>query len=548
MKTQLQTECIQAMSKADFYPHGASTIEQRETHISRVFLTGQYAYKIKKPVYLEFLDFTTLKKRKHFCRQEVSLNKRLTKDVYLDVVPITLQKGRYYLAGPGETVEYAVKMRQLPEKFSMRQLLRGGKITRDSIDELARVLANFYRHLPIDDNIKKFGNWSTIWTNAEENFSQTEQFAGNLLDEHMFQIIQASTRSFLIRHKALFDRRVERKKIRDCHGDLRTGHIYFYNGIQIIDCIEFNDRFRYADITSDLAFLAMDLDFEGYPQVARHLINSFIDYTKDEEMFVLLDFYKCYRAYVRAKVGCLGLQQEDMATSRRNKLLRETRRYLNLAYRYAVQFTRPTIWVVCGLPASGKTTMAKMIAKLVGLGIIGSDIVRKKLFGVPLYESQDLPFEGGIYSKASTALVYGQLLMMAQEEIEKGCSIILDATFSTHHQRDEALRLARDADANIIFVECTASKETLKKRLSLRDEFASVSDARLPHFKHLRARFEPINELPDEMHICIDTEKPLQEGMQQILAHDYALLSKQTDRAIRHWGFNSPDVGFSLGR
>jgi aminoglycoside phosphotransferase family enzyme/predicted kinase len=542
MNNQHQIQIFQAMARPEFYPHDVSTVEQRDTHISKVFLTGEYAYKIKKPVYLEFLDFTTLEKRRHYCQQEVTLNQRLSNRIYLEVVPITRKRNRYCLAGSGEAVEYAVKMRQLPEKSSMLQLVRRGKLEDNSVAELARTLAKFYKHASTGCNINNLGTWSTMWTNTEENFSQTEQFAGNLLDEHMFQIIRAATRSFLIRRKALFDRRVERGKIRDCHGDLRAGHIYFCEGIQIIDCIEFNDRFRYADITSDLAFLTMDLDFEGCSQLARHLINYFLYYTGDEEMLVLLDFYKCYRAYVRAKVNCFCLQESDVATSKRNKLLRETQRYLNLSYRYAVQFTRPTVWVVCGLPASGKTTMAKMIAKILSLGLIGSDVVRKKLFGMPLHESQDLPFEEGMYSKESTALVYGKLLMMAQEEIQKGRSIILDATFSTSHQRNEALRLARDMDADIIFVECLASNETLKKRLSIRNSSATISDARLHHFKQFKDRFEPISELADEMHICIDTEKPLEEGMRQILSHDYALLTNQTERAIKHWESSSLNV------
>ena len=258
-----QESLFQAMACPDFYPHPVRQVTQAETHISKVFLTGDYAYKIKRPVYLEFLDFTTLEKRKHCCQQEVNLNKRLSKDIYLDVVPITKTNKRYYLAGPGEVVEYAVKMRQLPEEFSMLQLVRRGKLDGDCVDELAQMLVKFYQHSSTGANINSLGAWSTIWTNTEENFSQTEQFAGNLIDDHMFPIIRAATRSFLIRRKALFDRRVEREKIRDCHGDLRTGHIYFCDGIQIIDCIEFNDRFRYADITSDLAFLTMDLDFEG---------------------------------------------------------------------------------------------------------------------------------------------------------------------------------------------------------------------------------------------------------------------------------------------
>ncbi|MGD8213255.1 MAG: hypothetical protein PVF32_25550, partial [Desulfobacterales bacterium] len=198
MTVQHQMAIFEAMENPDFYPHAVSTIEQRDTHISKVFLTGDYAYKIKRPVYLEFLDFTTLERRRNYCQKEVNLNKRLSKDIYLDVVPITKTNERYYLAGPGEVVEYAVKMRQLPEEFSMLQLVRRGKLDRDCVDELARVLAYFYQHSSTGDNINSLGTWSTIWTNTEENFSQTEQFAGNLLDEHMFPIIRAATRSFLI--------------------------------------------------------------------------------------------------------------------------------------------------------------------------------------------------------------------------------------------------------------------------------------------------------------------------------------------------------------
>jgi len=523
------------MAQAEFYPHAVSAVAQRETHISKVFLTGAYAYKIKKPVNLDFLDFTALERRKHYCAQEVALNQRLSDDIYLGVVPITFKNGSYYPAGPGEVVEYAVKMRQLPEELSMLQLVRNGKLETDFIRQLARVLAGFYQNAAGGENISRIGSRKTVWLNNEENFRQTEQFVGDYLDGRMVQIIRAATRAFLTRRSALFDRRIQQRKIRDCHGDLRLGHIYFYNGIQIIDCIEFNDRFRYADTTSDLAFLAMDLDFEGHPQIARRLIDFYLEYAQDEEMFILLDFYKCYRAYVRVKVNCLRLRDDNPAASARAKILRETRRYLELAYQYAVQFTRPTIWVVCGRPGAGKTATAEMMAKILSLGILQSDAVRKKLFNIPLHGPPDLLFEAGIYSKESTALVYGKLLMLAQQEIEQGRSIILDAAFSFRHYREEALRLARDRDANIIFIECTAAAETIKKRLALRAGSAPDSDLRQQHFKRLRARFETLNELPDEMHIRINTDLPPAESLGQILAHDYALLGHQTAAAIRHW-------------
>jgi aminoglycoside phosphotransferase family enzyme/predicted kinase len=534
MTMKHQIAIFEAMKNPNFYPHTVSTIEQRDTHISKVFLTGNYAYKIKKPINLEFLNFATLDKRRHFCRQEINLNRRLAPDVYLDVVPITLLDGRYHMAGTGSIVEYAVKMRQLPETSSMLQLLRRRKLEKGSIDELAGVLAKFYSRASTSESINTVGSRETVSINCEENFRQTEQFVPQVIDERMFLIIQSATRAFLQRRKALFQRRVEHGKIRDCHGDLRTGHIYFTGDIKIIDCIEFNDRFRYADITSDLAFLAMDLDFEEFSQTAQHLITTYLEYSKDEEMLILLDFYKCYRAYVRVKVNCFHLQEKDLLTNARVKLVRETERYLKLAYRYAVQFTRPTIWVVCGLPAGGKSTIAKEMAGALSVKILQSDRVRKQLLGVPSAEPRDLPFESGIYSKDASSLTYGKLMMLTQEIIEKGGSAILDATFSRRHQRDEVIRLARDMDANIIFIECTASYEMLKKRLRDRERTVCISDARLRHLKQLKAHFEPLNELQNDMHLKINTEKSLDACMRQILSHEYIFLTQQTARAMKN--------------
>ena len=532
MKQHHQSGIFAAMRNPDFYPHPVSSIEQRDTHISKVFLTGNYVYKIKKPVDLEFLDFTTLAKRQYFCRKEVELNRRLAPDVYLEVVSITLHDDRYHLAGTGKTVEYAVKMRQLPETLSMLDLIQKKKLESVSVEKLAAVLAKFYSQASIGTNINMVGSWETVWINCEENFKQTAKFVSKQVDANMFSIIQAATRAFLKRRRELFDRRVENGKIRDCHGDLRTGHIYFSDGIKIIDCIEFNDRFRYADIASDLAFLAMDLDFEGYPQIAQHLINAYLEYTRDEEMLILLDFYKCYRAFVRVKVNCFHLQEENLLTNARVKLIKETARYLNLAYRYAVQYTRPTIWVMCGLPAGGKSTVAGELAKILGVQVLQSDAVRKKMFGIPEDTPMDMPFESGIYSKEARSLTYGKLMILTQEIIEKGGSVILDATFGRQHQRDEVIRLARDMDANIIFVECFASYEILKKRLLKREKGACISDARLPHLKHIQANFEPLDEVQSDMHLKINTEESLDSCMRQILSHDYISLIQQTTRAV----------------
>jgi aminoglycoside phosphotransferase family enzyme/predicted kinase len=530
---QRQAEIFQAMERPDFYPHPVTTITQRDTHISKVFLTGTYVYKIKKSVNLEFLDFTTLEKRRHFCHQEVLLNRRLTSNVYLDVVPITLKDGRYHMAGLGSRVEYAVKMRQLPEGCTMLRLLRRGKIDTGALQKLARILARFYGQAPTGGHINTFGSRETIRANCEENFRQTEAFVGSILDERMFQIVRAATRSFLRRWQELFEHRIERGKIRDCHGDLRSGHVYFADKVQILDCIEFNERFRYGDIASDLAFLAMDLDYEGYPKIAHGLLKAYVGHTKDQDVFVLLDFYKCYRAFVRVKVNCLRLQEGDLGEQERDRHLRETVRYMDLAYLYAVQFTRPTLWVVCGMPASGKSTIASELAKTLGVKVFRSDVVRKELFGLQPYEQRDVPFEEGIYSRGASSLTYGKLLLLAQEEVEKGRSVILDAMYGSRHQRSEVIRLARDMDTNLMFVECICPEAVLKERLMSREATSSVSDARLRHFQQIKARFEPLNEVRDDMHIRVDTERPLVDSMEHILSRDYVLECLQTAEAMK---------------
>ncbi len=533
IEMQRQAEIFQAMEMPDFYPHPVTTIRQCETHISKVFLTGTYVYKIKKPVNLEFLDFTTLAKRRHFCHQEVILNRRLTRNVYLDMVPITFKNGRYYLAGPGSPVEYAVKMRQLPEDCTMVSLLQKGKIDNEALQTLARILARFYGQAPTGGHINTFGSRETVWANCEENFRQTEMFVGRILDKQKFQIVRDHTRSFLSRRQELFEHRIETGKIRDCHGDLRAAHVYFTDVIQILDCIEFNERFRYGDITSDLAFLAMDLDYRGYPKIAHSLLKAYVRFTKDQDVFVLLDFYKCYRAFVRVKVNCFRLQEGDLGEQERGSLLRETLQYMDLAYRYAVQFTRPTLWVVCGMPASGKSTIAGELAKTLDVKVFRSDVIRKDLFGLQPYEQRDVPFEQGIYSKEAGSLTYGKLLLAAREEIEKGYSVILDATYGSRHQRSRVIRLAQDMDTNLMFVECICTEAALKERLMSREATSSVSDARLRHFQQIKAHFEPLNEVRDEMHIRVDTERHLEESMEHILSRDYVLECLQTAKAMK---------------
>ncbi len=522
----MQKEIFRAMARADFYPHPVRKVSRKETHISMVFLTGEYVYKVKKPFDFGFLDFTTLEKRELYCRREVALNRRLAEDVYLGVVAITREEEGFGLDGPGPVVEYAVKMRQLQEECVMSRMLRRKAVGKPEVAALAAHLSGFYDRAEAGKRIDAVGTWETAKGNCEENFSQTEGFAGRFFDEDRFRIVRAATLGFLRRHEGLFARRVAKGRIRDCHGDLRTGHIYFpgglAGGIRIIDCIEFNERFRYSDTAADLAFLVMDLDYEGFPDMACALLSEFVRRTGDGELLVLIDFYKCYRAFVRVKVNCLRLAEGGLSDDGRQRLQAETGRFLSLAFRYALRFSRPTLWVVCGMIAAGKSTMAALLAESLGLSVLRSDVLRKEIFGMKPQEKGEAPFGRGIYSRGATALTYGRLFLAAAKEIAAGKSVILDATFGSPRNRREAMRLAEITGARPMFVECAASGAVLRKRLAAREGRKGVSDARLSHLEGQMMRYAAPEEVAEDNRIRIDTRKRPEENLRRILFHDYA--------------------------
>lgn len=515
MSTSPQQTVFDAMGAADFYPRPVSRLETRETHISKVFLTGEEVYKVKKAVTMPFLDFSDLADRRRFCEAEVRLNRRLAPDIYLGVTAITRDGDRYVPDGDGPPVEYAVRMRQLPEDRSLLRMLREERVTPHDLDALARVLAEFYTAA---DPAPEFGEWDLIRKNCEDNFTALAPFGDKWLDPRSLEIVRAATRAFLFRKRALFDHRRDQGGIRDCHGDLKAEHIYFLDGVRIIDCIEFSAAFRCQDIASDLAFLMLDLDFENFSAAGRRLLDTYAELAKDPDIYAMIDFYKCYRAMVRCKVTCLRRDQKTEEDSSGNGLIRQARKYLNLAYGFARRFTRPTLWVTCGMPASGKSTIAEKLAESLGVTVHRSDAVRKSLFGEKTESPEATPAEGGIYSGDATSLTYGRLLMRAQETLAEGRSVILDATFSRQHQRDEALRLARDMDANLIFVECISPDPVLKARLEKREHGDGLSDARRRHFAYFKKKYEPVQTRPDLHHIRVDTSRPPAECLKTILS------------------------------
>jgi aminoglycoside phosphotransferase family enzyme len=302
--------------------------------MSFIFLTGEYVYKIKKPVNLGYLDYTTLEKRYFFCHQELELNRRLCPDAYLDVVPIVEEKGELRIEGRGEAIEYAVKMKQLPKDRMMDVLLPQGQVTLEMVARVAEKLVGFHQKAETNRKIAAFGKLDVIRQNTDENFAQTGKYIGLTIFRAKYERIKGYTDNFIKSNASLFDKRVREGRIRDCHGDLHAAHVCFTEGICIYDCIEFNDRFRYSDVASEIAFLAMDLDRYQQAGLSWHLVNTYVGLSHDEELLELLDFYKCYRAYVRGKVESFKLDDPYISEEEKAMVLTAAQSYFQLAESY----------------------------------------------------------------------------------------------------------------------------------------------------------------------------------------------------------------------
>ncbi|MGA2680234.1 MAG: phosphotransferase [Candidatus Bathyarchaeia archaeon] len=331
---QTQNRVVDALLTAEAYPEDTGKIELIQTHISFVFLTKEFVYKVKKAVNFGFLDFSTLQKRQFFCQKELDLNRRLCPEIYLKVVPIN-KSNTIKIEGDGETIEYALKMKRLPQEAIMTRLLSKNKVGSKVIDELAKIIAMFHQNAQSSGAINEFGSLKIIKVNWDENFTQTEKYKNQTIPGAEYELLEEKVNKFVKSNKALFEDRVKRGKIRDCHGDLHSGNIFITDKICIFDAIEFNDRFRYSDVASDVAFLAMDLDFQQRSDLADYLVERYIAYSKDQELTKVLPFYKCYRAYVRGKVISFKLDDPSVSNKEKAGAAKEAQAYFKLAAEYA---------------------------------------------------------------------------------------------------------------------------------------------------------------------------------------------------------------------
>ncbi|MGA8572569.1 MAG: hypothetical protein WBQ36_14665 [Desulfobaccales bacterium] len=325
------------------YPEPTSRVLLVQTYISYVFLTDRFAYKVKKPVELEFLNFTTLRRRHHYLHEELLLNRRLCPDIYLEVLPITASRGlapKVRLGGRGQPVDYALKMARLPQERMMDEVADRGEISREHLDAIIARLAPFYAQAASNPRIDKFGEPAIVLYNHQENFSRIENLVGPVISRKILDRIEKFALSFLSKHRALFLRRIREGRIRDCHGDLHMKNICLADQVYIFDCIEFNPRFRYGDVAADVDFLAMDLDFHGFREFSRHFVEHLARATADPDLLLMLDFYKCYRACVRGKIAAFTAQDPELAPQARTQAKELARAYFRLAGEYAEEGER----------------------------------------------------------------------------------------------------------------------------------------------------------------------------------------------------------------
>jgi uncharacterized protein len=497
---------VETMTRPSFYPHHPDMVELIQTHISYIFLAGEYVYKVKKPVDFGFLDFTTLEKRRHFCGEELRLNQRLAPQLYLAVVPITRSAlGGLELAGPGDPVEYAVKMRRLPEERMLKRLLAEGKAEPAIMDAVADKLASFHAAAETGGEVDAIGGVEAVIANWDENFVQTEPFVGRTVSAADHAFLRDYVSSFVTRRRSLLESRVAKHRVRDCHGDVHLEHVCVLDdGIAIFDCIEFNQRFRYSDVASEVAFLAMDLDFNGYQGFAERFVRAYQMASGDEELGRLVPFYKCYRAYVRGKVIGFRLDDPAIDATAKGEAAAAAGRYFQLARGYAARFEEPTLVLMCGLMGAGKSVLATALAGEVGAEQIRTDVVRKELQLIDPSEHRFEEFGRGIYSPEVSRLTYQEALDRAAERLRAGASVIIDGSYQRRAERLNAARVAQALGVAFVVIECTCPEDTVRRRLDARlTQAGEPSDGRWDLFHEQKAGFEPVDEVPPRHHLVI---------------------------------------------
>ena len=495
---------ISTLQKAEAFGHAVGEITLLETHISWVILTGQFAYKIKKPVNFGFLDFSTLEKRRHYCKAELKLNKKLAPEIYLDVVPITGDESNARMDGEGEAIEYAVKMLEFPQDHQLDKVLAAGKLTLKHMRLLANRVATFHQNTELINN-SDYGSPETIYAVAKENFTQILEHIQSSLEKSLLQeqakldieALHAWTRQSYSDLKLTFQKRKDSGYIRACHGDMHLRNMaILHDDIVIFDCIEFNDSLRFIDVMSEIAFVVMDLQFRGLTGYAMYFLNQYLSITGDYSGLKLLKYYLTYRAIVRAKVDILQAEQNEKASA----LVSEYNAYMALANKFT-QSHSPKLLITHGLSGSGKSTFTNGLLQYLPAIRLRSDVERKRLYDIDTLSRTHSSLGEGIYNAEASEKTYKHLSTLAADILNAGWHVIVDVTFLKYSQRVRFLQLAQNSGVDFIILNFSAPESELRQRIIARDKTGGdASEANLAVLKQQLRSQEDLNA--EELEYC----------------------------------------------
>ena len=494
---------IEGLLNPDFYDHPVVRVELVETHISWVFLAGDFAYKVKKPVNFGFLDFSTLQKRQHFCEEELRLNRRIAPQLYLAVVAFGGDPENPTLnATP--VLDYAVKMKRFPQDAQLDRMLAAGQLTADHMDQFAVYIAAIHQRIAAAEAKMPYGSPQAVIEPVLQNFRQIRSLLSDQSMLKQLDQLEDWSRALYVRLMDLLTQRKATGLVRECHGDVHLGNMAWFNDEPLLfDCIEFNANLHWIDTMNDIAFLIMDLDDRGERVLAWRFLNGYLRKTGDYTGLPLLAFYKVYRALVRAKVICLRLSQSGLSREERDLDRKLLSSYLALAGSYTAD-QQPLLIITHGFSGSGKTSFVTQLAPLCGAVSIHSDLERKRLHQLAAEENSHSPVAGGIYSVSAGLETYARLYALAEVQLRAGISVIVDATFIKKAARDQFIQLAKSHLVPLLILDFPLAEHQLEKRLEARaNQGGSVSEATAEVLAYQLAHEDPLSGVELEKLITV---------------------------------------------